>query len=109
MKRSRQENLKLVEHISLLTERLEEVSSFPAKENEYFRKLGEENTRLEMEELRERYDKLLGSQKALEMLLGSQKSVLRKESLGYKLDDTTRVIEGTKWIKEGMEDFLKFP
>ena len=109
LKRSRQENLKLVEQISLLTERLEEASSFPAKENEYFRKLGEENTRLEMEKLRERYDKLLGSQKALETLLGSQKSVLRKEGLGYKPDDTTRVTEGTKWIKEGTEDFLKFP
>ena len=43
------------------------------------------------------------------MLLGSQKSVLRKEGLGYKPDDTTREIEGTKWIKEGTEDCLKFP
>ena len=109
LKRSRQENLKLVEQISLLTERLEKESSFPAKENEYFRNLGEENTRLEIVELRERYDKLLGSQKALEMLLGSQKSVLRKEGLGYKPDDTTRETGGTKWIKEGMEDFFKFP
>ena len=72
LKRSRKENLKLVEQISFLTERLEEASSFPAKENEYFRKLGEDNIGLEMEKLRERYDKLLGSQKALEMLLGSQ-------------------------------------
>ena len=42
------------------------------------------------------------------MLLGSQKSVLRKEVLGYKPDDTTRLNKGTKWAKEGTEDFFKF-
>ena len=34
LKRSRQENLQLVEQISLLAERLEEASSFPTKEND---------------------------------------------------------------------------
>ena len=33
--------------------------------------------------LRELYEKLLGSQKALDMLLGSQRPSLRKEGLGY--------------------------
>ena len=49
LRRVRQENLQLVEKISLLTERLEKASSSPIEENEYIRKLGEENTRLEME------------------------------------------------------------
>ena len=55
----------------------------------------------EYSRLREQYHQLLGSQKALEMLLGSQRSVLRKEGLGYELDDTTRLNKGTKWAKEG--------
>ena len=99
LRRGRQENLQLVEQISLLTQKLEKSSIFPTKENEYIRKLGEENTRLEMENtilkekqnsldidilhkeekrslpeeysrLRERYDQLLGY-KCSEMLLGS--------------------------------------
>ena len=138
LKRSRQENLQLVEQISLLVGRLEEASSFPTKENEHIRKLGEENSRLEMEItklkekqnvlvgdrahkeektslqgeyilLRERYDRLLGSQKALEMLLGSQRSALRKEGLGYIPDDMTRSTVGTKWVKEGTENPFKSP
>ena len=40
LKRGRQENLQLVEKISLLIERLEKASSFPTEENEYIRKLG---------------------------------------------------------------------
>ena len=100
LRKSKQENLKLVETISFLNERLEKASSSPIKEDEYIRKLGEENTKLErenimlkgklnslessvshMEEkisppneycrLKQRYDPLLGSQKSLEMLLGS--------------------------------------
>ena len=43
------------------------------------------------------------------MLLGSQRSILRKEGLGYEPNDTTRLNEGTKWVKEGIEDFSKFP
>ena len=43
LKRNRQENLQLVEQISLLTKSLEKASSFPTKENEDLRKLGEEN------------------------------------------------------------------
>ena len=42
------------------------------------------------------------------MLLGSQRSVLRKEGLGYEPDVTTRLNEGTKWVKEGTEDFFEF-
>ena len=112
LRKSKQENLKLVEMIFILTERVEKASSLPIEENQYIRKLGEENTRLEMESiilkeklssldtdvphrkeeislleeysrLRERYEQLLGSQKSLEMLLGSHRSVLRKEGLGY--------------------------
>ena len=49
LRKSKQENLKLVETISLLTERLEKASSSPIKEDEYIRKLGEENTKLERE------------------------------------------------------------
>ena len=108
LRKSKQENLKLVETISFLNERLEKASSSPIKEDEYIRKLGEENTKLErenimlkgklnslessvshMEEkisppdeycrLKQLYDPLLGSQKSLEMLLGSQRSVLRRE------------------------------
>ena len=130
LRKGRLENKQLVEKISLLTKRLENASSSPTEVNEGIRKLEEENTRLEMEntilkekqktidievlqrkekislpeeysQLRERYDQLLGSQKALEMLLGSQRSVLRKEGLGYEPDDTTRLNEGTKWVKEG--------
>ena len=136
LKRGRQENLQLFGKVSLLSERLEKASSFPTEENEYIRELGEENTRLEMENtilkkklksldidvlhkeerislpeeysrLREGYDQLLGSQKALEIFLGSQRSILRKEGLGYKPDDITRSNEGTKWVKEGMEDLFK--
>ena len=137
LKRSRQENLQLVEQISLLTKRLEKASSFPTKENEYIRKLGEEITRLEMENiilkekqnaleidilhkeekislmgeysrLREQYDQLLGSQKALEMLLGSQRSVMRKEGLGYEPNGTIKSNKGTKWVKEGTKDFFEY-
>ena len=137
LRKSKQENLKLVEMIYILTERLEKASSLPIEENEYIRKLGEENTRLEMESiilkenlsslefdvphrkeeislleqhprLREGYEKLVGCQKALEMLLGSQRSVLRKEGLGYEPNDTTRSNEGTKWVKEGNKNFLEF-
>ena len=43
------------------------------------------------------------------MLLGSQRSVLRKEGLGYEPDGTTRHTKGTKWVKEGMEHSFKFP
>ena len=46
LRKSKQENLKLVETISLLTQRLEKASSSPIKEDEYIRKLGEENTKL---------------------------------------------------------------
>ena len=138
LKRSRQENLQLVEQICLLNEKLEKALSLLPKEEEHNRKLGEENTRLEMENrilkekqnavevdigckeertlfseeyfrLREKYDQLLGSQKALEMLLGSQRSILRKEGLGYEPNDTTRSYDGTKWVKEGTEDIFKFP
>ena len=138
LKKSRQENLQLVEQNSLLAERLEKASSFPTKENEYISKLGEENQRLEMkiielkenqntlesdrvtkEEktslqrecilLREKYDRLMGSQKALEMLLGSQRSAVRKEGLGYNSDDVIRSTVGTKWVKEGTEIPFKFP
>ena len=35
------------------------------------------------------------------MLLGSQRSVLRKEGLGYEPNDKTRLNEGTKWVNEG--------
>ena len=47
LRKSKQENLKLVETISLLTERFGDY----IKENEYIRKLGEENTKLEMESI----------------------------------------------------------
>ena len=94
-----------MEKFSLLTERLEKASSSPTEVNEDIRDLREENTRLEMENvilkeklitvdmevlkkeekislpkeysrLREKYDQLLGSQKALEMFLGSQRYVM---------------------------------
>ena len=71
----------------------------------------EEKTSLQGEYIliRERYDRLLGSQKALEMLLGSQRSVVRKEDLGYRTDDMTRSSVGMKWVKEGTENPFKFP
>ena len=135
LRKGRLENLQLVEKISLLTERLEKASSSPTEVNEDIRKLGEENTRLELENkilkeklktvdievlqkeekislpeeysrLREKYDQLLGSQKALEMFLGSQRSVLRKEGLGYEPNATTRLNEGTKWVNEGTKDIF---
>ena len=137
LRKGRLENLQLVEKISLLTERLEKASSSPTEVNEDSRKLREENTRLEMENtilkeklktvdieilqkeekislpeeysrLREKYCQLLGSQKALEMFLGSQRSILRKEGLGYEPDATNRLNEGTKWVKEGTEEIFKF-
>ena len=40
LRKSKQENLKLVETISFLNERLEKASSSPIKEDEYIRKLG---------------------------------------------------------------------
>ena len=42
------------------------------------------------------------------MFLGSQRYILRKEGLGYKPDATTRLNEGTKWVKEGTEDIFEF-
>ena len=41
-----------MEKISLLTKRLEKASSSPTEVNEDIRKLGKENTRLEMEKLK---------------------------------------------------------
>ena len=41
------------------------------------------------------------------MLLGSQRSVLRKEGLGYELNGTIKSNEGTKWVKEGTDDPFK--
>ena len=38
------------------------------------------------------------------MLLGSQRSVLRKEGLGSESNDTIKSNEGTKWVKEGTDD-----
>ena len=42
------------------------------------------------------------------MFLGSQRSILRKEGLGYEPDATTRLNEGTKWVKEGTEEIFEF-
>ena len=42
------------------------------------------------------------------MLLGSQRSVLRKEGLRYELNDTIKSNEGTKWVKEGTDDTFEF-
>ena len=49
LRKSKEENFKLVETISLLTEWLQKASSLPSEENECFTKLGEESTKLEME------------------------------------------------------------
>ena len=49
LRKSKQENLKLVETIYLLNEKLEKASNSPSKEDEYTKKLGEENTKLERE------------------------------------------------------------
>ena len=62
----------------------------------------------EYSRLREKYCQLLGSQKAFEIFLGSQRSILRKEGLGYEPDATNRLNEGTKWVKEGTEEIFKF-
>ena len=115
---------------------MEKASNSPSKEDEYTKKLGEEITRLERENtmlkgklnslesnvlyreekisspdeyhlLRQRYDQLLGSQKALEMLLGSQRYGLRREGLGYESNDKIKTDEGTKWVKEGTDKVVE--
>ena len=136
LRKSKQENLKLVETISLMNEKLEKASISPFTEDEYTKKLGEEITKLERENtmlkgklnslesnvlcreekisspdeyhlLRQRYDQLLGSQKALEMLLGSQRSCMRREGLGYESNDKIKTDEGTKWVKEGTDEVVE--
>ena len=42
------------------------------------------------------------------MLLRSQRSILRKEGLGYEPNHIVRSNEGTKWAKERSKDFFEF-
>ena len=58
--------------------------------------------------LRELYEKLLGSQKALDMLLGSQRSSLRKEGLGYDpIKVKAKRVEKLKYDEESRKIILE--
>ena len=132
LKRKESENSLLLEKISVLNEQVENALCSPQEESEYIRKLENENTRLEIEntalknsieslnseslrkeetmtspfehtQTREIFNKFVGSQKILEMLLGRPRSFMGKEGLGYNPDDAIGTNKGTTWVKERNE------
>ena len=133
LKKVKNENLQQLAKISCLTEELEITDNTPKESVEALQRIRElelENTTLKEEverlrlvtstepciaeahnefiHLRELYEKLLGSQKAFDMLLGSQRPSLRKEGLGYDpIKVKAKRVEKEKYDEESRKLILK--
>ena len=138
LKKVKNENLQQLAKISCLNEELEIADNTPKESVEALqciRELELENTRIvrenitlkeEVETLRlvalteppkahdefilllELYEKLLGSQKALDMLLGSQRPSLRKKGLGYDpIKVKAKRVENEEYDKENIKIILE--
>ena len=133
LKKVKNENLQQLAKISCLTEELEITDNTPKESVEALQRIRElelENITLKDEveslrlvtstepciaeahdefiHLRELYEKMLGSQKALDMLLGSQRPSLKKEGLGYDpIKAKAKRVEKEKYDEESRKLILK--